>query len=254
MVESLSPRQIKSFDKTLESLRGVLPFTYAQWVEESRLTSDYAVVASRSPQAAAGYDIAHRPGVIGQVFRRGRPIFIPHVNTHVLYDLFDPGIEWELTLPLNDGTLAAVLNFEGSGTLDLDKSLWKDLGALLFSQTGLELAGAMPEPGEAWMVKTNLVEISGERPQSVNVALRLGRAAATGGLNVLVAGALDLSHNPAYPSVDESLAAGVPLGGCFRGGGSRLDLLEVAAHTGSDEDSAWWSLADGRYDFVLRAS
>jgi hypothetical protein len=244
-------------DEALDGLRKILPFAYAQWVVESPLTRDYDVVASRCPAGTESYDVAHRPGVIGQVFRRGRAIFLPRARAHPLYDLYDPRVEWELALPLREGdNLAAVLNLEGGGRLELDLLLWERLGQSLLARTGLALPAAPPEPGEAWMVHTTRVEIYDEAaPSAAEAALRLGRAAARAGLSLLVAGELGLPDSATYPSVASALAAGLPLGGCFRGGTPRLDFLETGALTAPrGEDLPWWPLADGRYDFVLLAS
>lgn len=250
------PVRTERIEEALDGLREVLPLAYAQWVVESPLTWDYTVVASRAPAGAACYDVAHRPGVIGQVFRRNRPIFLPRAGAHPLYDLYDPAVEWELAVPLRqEEDLAAVLNLEGGGNLNLDRPLWEHLGQLLLARTGLALPAALPEPGEAWMVQTTRVGVSDEAaPWAAEAALRLGRAAAGGGLSLLVAGGLGLPVSATYPSVDAAQAAGLPLGGCFRGGGPGLDLLETGALTGARrEDLPWWPLADGRYDFVLLA-
>lgn len=237
------------FDRLSEAL----PFSYAQWVVESPPVWDYQVMVSRSPTGANCYDIAHRPGVIGQVFRRERPIFIPDARTHPLYDVYDSLVKWELALPLIDnGALVGVLNLEGGGNLELGGTLWQQLRNSLFSEVGLQLSEAAPKPGEAWMVKTTCVGIPGTTEPAADTALRLGRAAAEGGLSVLVAGDLNLPASSVYPTVEEALAADVPLGGCFRGGGRRLDLLQVGVPGAlSAEVTSWWSLADGRYDFVL---
>jgi hypothetical protein len=239
----------------LGQLSEVLPLTYAQWVIESPAVWDYRVMVSRSPAGADCYDIAHRSGVIGQVFRRERPIFIPDARTHPLYDVYDPLVEWELALPLRDkGALVSVLNLEGGGNLEISGVLWQQLRKILFSETGLQLSEGVPKPGEAWMVKTTCVRISGTTEPAADAALRLGRAAAGGGLSVLIAGALNLPASSIYPTIEEALATDVSLGGCFRGGGRRLDLLQVGVSGAlRAEETPWWSLADGRYDFVLLA-
>jgi GAF domain-containing protein len=244
--------QVDRIDSALDRLRDALPFSYAQWIVESPETRDYQVVISRCPAGSECYDIAHRPGVIGQVFRRERAIFLPNAQAHPLYDVFDPFVKWELAVPLvEEGKLAVVLNFEGGGNLELDGTLWQHLREALSSETGLQLTMTIPQPGEAWMVKTTYVEIPGTVETAIDAALRLGRAAADGGLSILVAGALDLPSSSIYPTVEEALATGVPLGGCFRGGGSRLDLLPSKSTATRSKDFPWWSLAEGRYDFVI---
>jgi hypothetical protein len=249
----LSGEREERFEPVLDVLRTLLPYDYAQWVTESSATWDYIVVASRFPAGGDCYNIAHRPGVIGQVFRRKRPIFIPDVQAHPLYDIYDPSVEWEITVPLMDrGNLVAVLNLEGGGRVTLDDALWKHLGEVISSKANLQFPEATPAANEAWMVKTTRVGISGTiEPTAADSALRLGRAAADGGMSVLVAGPLNLPRSPTYPTVEEALAAGLPLGGCFRGGGHRLDLLVETSGNARVEETPWWSLADGRYDFVL---
>jgi len=240
----------------LDLLSSLLPYSYAQWVTESSSTWDYTVVASRFPSGGDCYEIAHRPGVIGQVFRRERSIFIANAQTHPLYDVFDPSVKWELAVPLlEDGCLAAVLNLEGNGYVELNDARWRSLGDVIYEKTGLQLPDAAPPADEAWMVKTTRVKIAETTELSaVAAALQLGRAVASGGMHVLVAGALDLPKSITYPAVEEALTNGFPLGGCFRGGGLRLDLLQIeASGVAHLADSPWWSLADGRYDFVLVA-
>jgi GAF domain len=252
----VSGEQEEGVESVLDLLLTLVPYDYAQWVTESSATWDYTVVASRFPAGEDCYDIAHRPGVIGQVFRRERPIFISDVQAHPLYDAYDPSVEWELAVPLADGRgLVAVLNLEGGGRIALNDALWSHLGEVIASKTKLQLSEATPAANEAWMVKTTLVGISGTiELTAADSALRLGRAVADGGRSVLVAGPLNLPRSSTYPTVEEALATGLPLGGCFRGGSHRLDLLVETSGIAHVEDALWWSLADGRYDFVIAAS
>ena len=248
----LATKQGELIEEMLDLLSTLLPYCYAQWVIESPCTWDYAVVASRFPAGADCYEVAHRPGVIGQVFRRERAIFIPDVKDHPLYDTYDPFVEWELAVPLVDGgSLVAVLNLEGSGRIALDDVLWRRLGEVIYSRSKLQFPDTIPTANEAWMVKTTRVEISEKiKSTAIDSVLLLGQAAAKGGVSVLAAGPFNLPRSPTYPSVEEALVTGFPLGGCFRGGGHRLDLVETSGST-RPEDSLWWSFADGRYDFVL---
>ncbi len=244
---------IRPCEAMFDMLGAALAFDYVQWIEESQDTWDYKIMASRCPVGRESYDIAHRTGVIGQVFRRERPIFIPSARAHPIYDVYDPIVKWELAIPLLDGlSVAGVLNFEGSGDLELEPFLWRSLGTIASLKIGLQFPEAMPEPGEAWVVNTSRVVVSESGQPASDAALRLGRAAASGGVSVLVAGVLDLPSSPTYPTVESALRKKLPIGGCFRGGGHRLDLLVVGDRKGKRTDeSAWWGLAEGRYDYVL---
>jgi hypothetical protein len=246
----ISHRRSRQLEAALDSIRDAIPCEYAQWVVESPATWDYVVVGARFPPGGECYEICHRPGVIGQVFRRKRAIFIPNVEGHPLYDLYDPAITWEMALPLfsREG-LAAVLNLEGQGDQPLDEAIWKNLQDLLASETGWRTEGEAPLPGEAWMTKTATV------PVPMGAVLALGRAAAAGGAFILIAGPLDLEPSTVYPTLEEALERGEPLGACVGGGGPGLDYLKTDSPAMSNgEHPPWWSFIDGRYDFVLLAT
>jgi len=231
-----------------------MAYDYAQWVLEEPQSWDYKVAASRFPPGQSCYEVAHRPGVIGQVFRRRHPIFLQGARLHPLYDPYDASIEWELALPLFEADeLACVLNLEGSGDFELREFLWQELRQVLSSDTGWYLPESIPKAGETWMTRTTRADIRGEDEFSaMEAALILGRAAAAGGACVIVVGALDLPASSIYPTVSEALSSGAPLSGCVRGGDRRLDLLPVEAGEGATFESAnWWDVADGRYDFAI---
>src|SRR6185436_7821856 len=160
MSSLISLAALENLEIALSRVAGFFPLRYAQWVVQSPETWDYLVVASRFPLDGSCYDIAHRPGVIGQVFRRERPIFLAAAQEHALYDPFDPSVEWELAVPLFDGErVAAVLNMEGTNSLSLDSGLWRNFADLLLSTTGWLLPEAAPRDGEVWMVRSEHLRI-----------------------------------------------------------------------------------------------
>src|SRR6266487_4290682 len=91
---------LEALGACLEHIEAVLSYRYAQWLVEDPLTWDYRVVAARIPAGGEGYSIAHRTGVIGQVFRTGRAIVVPDTRSHPLYDPFDTRIDWEVAIPV----------------------------------------------------------------------------------------------------------------------------------------------------------
>jgi hypothetical protein len=169
-----------------------------------------------------------------------------------LYDPFDASVEWELAVPLFDGErITAVLNLEGTGSFSLDGSIWRKFAEVLFSTTGWCLPMTVPRAGEAWMVRSEHVQIlSKGRPEAAEALARLGGPAANEGSCVVIVGDLELPVSHVYPTLEQAIAAGLPLGGCVRGGGSKLDLLPTGS-AASAESTAWWTIVDGRYDLVL---
>jgi len=248
----MSAAAMENLEMALERAAGFFPLRYAQWVIQSPKTWDYLVIASRFPLDGSCYEIAHRPGVIGQVFRRQRPIFLAAAQEHALYDSFDPFVEWELAVPLFDGDrVAAVLNMEGTDSISLDGRLWGNFADILLSATGWLLPEAAPRDGEVWMVRTEYVQILSKGGSEAEALVRLGGFAANGGACVVIVGDLGLPESHVYPTLGQAVAAGYPLEGCVRGGGPRLDFLPTGpANTGR---RVWWGIAEGRYDIVLHA-
>lgn len=249
-----SIKDLDCLERRLDQVRRIIDYDYAQWVLEEPQSWDYKVAASRFPPGQSCYEVAHRPGVIGQVFRKRRSIFLQDAPFHPLYDPYDGSIEWELALPFFDAEeLAGVLNLEGGGDFELSEILWQKLREILSAETGWYLQEAIPIPNEAWMNRTARVDIRGKDELSATeAALNLGRAAAAGGACVIVVGALGLPASSVYPTVLEAFAAGNPLSGCVRGGDRRLDLLPVEAEEKTIfESTDWWNVIDGRYDFAI---
>src|SRR5688572_13480429 len=112
--------------RCLTLLQAVVPHQYGQWVTEDADNHDYRVVESIIPEGTEGYDVAHRTGIIGQVFRIEKLIWAPDVNSHPLYDPFDDAIDWELTFPVFlDGNLQAIVNLEGGGSIEFGANTWE---------------------------------------------------------------------------------------------------------------------------------
>ena len=128
---------LRALNRCLQRLSDVLPFVHGQWLIEDPNTWDYRVIAYRVPTGHPQYDTAHRTGVIGQVFRTEKSIVVLDVRNHVLYDPFDEEVGWELALPTRqDDRLTAVLNLEGSGSLELQPTTWHDVAQAIEAETG----------------------------------------------------------------------------------------------------------------------
>jgi hypothetical protein len=97
--------------QSLIDLRASVPYLYAQWLYEDPNSLEYRVAVSAGEES---YEIAHRSGIIGQVFRTGATMFVSNVCVHPLYDTYDSRITWEWAGMFGavDGT-RLVLNLEG---------------------------------------------------------------------------------------------------------------------------------------------
>jgi len=244
----------------LDALREYWPCRYAQWVEEDPRTRDFSVVASRSPEGAQSYEVAHRTGVIGQVFRRRRPIWLPDARTHPLYDLYDPEVRWELTVPCWRGLdLIGVLNLEGDASVELSAGeqgsrSWVSLVELIEEEMSCEVRSEELRAGESWFVTSTRATVPCQDGRSgVMAALDLGRFLAQAGRCGVVVGSLPVPARRGMPTLAEARREDVPRGGCFRGFERGLDLLPTGFSSGEEEVGwkDWWPLVDGRYDFVL---
>jgi hypothetical protein len=250
------PVTAAALEAALDAVGEILPCRTAQGLVEASPDLDYVVAAWRGPRGGENFQVAHRTGVIGQVFRRWRPVFLPDAQRHPLYDPFDPEVRWELALPLvHRGRLAAVLNFEGSESLELAGAVWAQLASAVLAATGRRLPAAPPPPGEGWLAATHYLRVSRTRKsQAAASALRLARAAADGGAWVLFVGTVELPASPMYPAIEEAAAAGLSIGACVRGMCPRLDALPLSlADRGKAPSAAWRRMACGRYDFALHA-
>lgn len=241
----------------LGHLDAILPSRYAQWLVEDAITWDYRVAAERIPPGTVGYAIAHRTGVVGQVFRTRRAIFVPDTRSHPLYDPFDTGVDWELAIPVcQKRNLVAVLNLEGSGVLGLEANQWQAIAQLVLTATGWSIEESLPDPAEGGLVDTRLATfraLLGPTGDAGRI-LKIGRRLARRGRTVLVIGVLPEVARPNSLTVSEAEARGVPLAECFYGMGPGRDILQLGSPPDgmrAFERLGGWALVEGRYEFVL---
>ena len=79
----------KQYHDCLLQLKTVIRYSYGQWLIEDPDNHDYKVVVSVTTENEPGYSIAHRTGIIGQVFRTKQSILASDLSNHPLYDPFD---------------------------------------------------------------------------------------------------------------------------------------------------------------------
>lgn len=237
----------------LTRLREFIPFTYAQWVVEDADDHDYRVVASVLPEGEAGYEVAHRTGVIGQVFRTANAIAVPNTRNHPLYDPFDGGIAWELCFPIFRGAeLKAVLNFEGVGAFPAAD--WEQVCRLVRETTSLAPATSGPLAGGPCLVETRRFEVrtGGDAARPADL-VELARAVARGGRSTLLIGHYPELLRGRGPTTVEAVKEGLGVSYCYFGVEPRLDLLATGPATEftSENQMGWWDNCRGRYAFVL---
>lgn len=222
--------------RVLEAAGSLLGHAYAQWVIEDPRSFAYRVAAERLPEGRQGYATAHRLGVIGQVFRSARAIFVADTRAHPLYDPYDPEMAWELALPVSTRAGVAVLNFEGPPPAPALDALWERLARAVRDAVDGELPPAPPGAGEAALKATAWV----------SVAAPSDAFAAAAGLARLAAGArcwaLIVAPAPHAPSdgIEDALTGVAPC----------LDRLE-APSLARPLPEAWRARLQGRYDYVV---
>jgi hypothetical protein len=230
-------------EAVFDAVSDVLPFRYAQWLVEDPQTRDYRVAAARFPEGASCYDVAHRTGVIGQVFRLRRPLLVEAARAHPLYDPYDPAVEWELTIPLFLGVnLQAVLNLEGEGRPVLSPERWEALRARVAAEAHREIPPKLPRAGDEWKLETEWFEVRQLPGRAGRVSSLAGAAARSGAWTLWVGS----------PSSDRCRVA--PLAERIRGYSERLDVL-VPPETppGAQELEELQKLVEGRYQLVIVA-
>lgn len=249
---------LRVLNRCLQRLSGVLPFVHSQWLIEDPKTWDYEVIVHRVPEGHPQYRIAHRTGVIGQVFRTDRPIVVPDVRNHILYDPFDEEVGWELALPARqDEMLTAVLNLEGSGHLELQPTTWHELAEAIIAETGWQVPEAPPERSDPGVVATRFEDVSASNADTFDQVIDYARAMANRGTTVLlVTDRPHLAYARSHPTVGQAIDQGSPLAECVYGIGRGLDFLALGSTTREDgilKPHHWRDIVDGRYENVLSA-
>lgn len=240
----------------LASLREIVPCQYTQWVVEDPETHDYRVVASILPEGEAGYDIAHRTGVIGQVFRTEQSMAVTDTRNHPLYDPFDGSIDWELCFPVFvEGRMTGVINLEGKGALAISAGVWDRVRQTVHETTQCQPPLSPPDVDNPQLIQSRRIMIrsdSGSDCQSD--VIELGRALARGGASTLLVGHYPDLLGGRGPTMAEASQQALGLSYCFFGVEKRLDLLAtgpMAQESLLEHDADWWSTCKGRYAFVL---
>lgn len=235
-------------NRVLEQLETLLPYAHAQFLAEDAVIRDYRVIAERIPGGGTGYAIAHRTGVIGQVFRRQRAVFVPVTGSHPLYDPYDATVDWEIAIPLfREDAFAGVLNVEGCGTLALLPDDWNRISRLVAAETGLAIPSSPPDAQAGVLVQTERLLFAGECE-----LVERARQLADGGKSVLVIGALPEFARPGHPTLCDVEQGRIPLAECILGVDLNIDALILNGDgLRAFASLGGWSLVDGRYEFVL---
>jgi hypothetical protein len=241
--------------RCFKQLHLLVPYVYAQWLVEDEITHDYRVVASVNPPGSLSYDTAHRTGIIGQVFRLQKPLFVPDVRAHALYDPFDDSIDWELCFPVfHDGRMSAVVNLEGNGFLHLSAELWVDVCKVVESTIGLKPPTVLPEEDSSCLIETQpiLIRTPNNSSESLDI-VKMAKAVARGGQTVLLVGHYPDLLGGRSPTMAQAITQGLSASYCFFGVEQRLDLLATGPMIEEMLESGleWWSNCRGRYALVL---
>ncbi|MBV9157815.1 MAG: GAF domain-containing protein [Acidobacteriaceae bacterium] len=243
-------------ERCLHELTTALPFRYCQWLIENPDYFGYEVIASVLPDGETGYAVAHRTGVIGQVFRQKQPIFLADARKHTLYDVYDHTILWELCLPVFAGAeLCGVINFEGTKRVDVNEQLWSTIDTIVYKNTNYCLPRNVPIPNAAHFVDTIQLAVPANGRQNQRASMTaVGHALAAGGASTLLVGRFP--ELLAGRSPDMAQAAEQKLGPsyCCFGVAANLDLLATGSFTEQDildNQMNWRDISNGRYSFVL---
>ncbi len=233
-------------------LQGVFPYRYGQWVIEDSENHDYRVISSLVLKGEAGYDVAHRTGVIGQVFRVEMPILVADAGNHPLYDPFDHAIDWELCFPVfMDGKTKAVINLEGTGKLEMSPEIWRRICDIIHESTQCLPPPSVPEVDRSYLVRTRRIAVRGAECDEV---VEIARAIACGGESTLLVGDYPHLLNGRTPNMPEASQQGLSASYCYFGVERRLDLLATGSLSSAEvlgNRMDWWNTSKGRYAYVL---
>jgi hypothetical protein len=224
-------------------------------VVEDPVDHDYNVAASIVPAGEEGYATAHRTGIIGQVFRLEKAILAPDVASHPLYDAFDLSIQWELCFPLfRDGQIAAVVNLEGTGTLEGGQEVWNRIVEAVGETTSYTVPSTPPLAVGDCLIHTRRIAIRpGDSTCSRVDVVALARTLAQAGESTLLVGPFPDLPRKRAPNIEDAQAQGLSVSYCYVGLERRLDLLDTGSLTPdpSADPTGWWRTSNGRYGFVV---
>jgi hypothetical protein len=242
--------------RCLTRLKTIVPFQYGQWLVEDPESHDYQVVASIIPEGEEGYDVAHRTGVIGQVFRSEKTILVPDTRNHRLYDPFDNTIDWELAFPVFvDEGMKGVINLEGAGSVDIGDEVWRRVCKAVQQTTKCRAHSRAPLADSWWLVNTRRVVIRADQDADHRSDIvELARAIARGGVSTLLVGHFPDLLRGRGPTLAEANQQSLGVSYCYFGVERRLDLLATGPLTQRslfENEMDWWESCSGRYAFVL---
>jgi hypothetical protein len=241
--------------KSLREIRGNLPYLYAQWLIEYQ-NGDYRVVAAEGADGNESFDVAHRTGVIGQIFRTESPIWIGDVKGHPLYDPFDERVTWEIALPaFTPSGKVAVLNLEGSGKLGEVKRTWRRIADVVQRETGFCVSQKPPAIGKIEWWETRYIGVTfGDSRKRSALLLDLVNALAARGEWVVIIGNVPTPKRSDYPTFAEATARGVAATACIRPLCARVDALATGNLKSQERAKCLRScrkLVEGRYQWAV---
>jgi hypothetical protein len=236
-------------------LQAVIPYRYGQWLVEDPANHDYRVVTSIIPDDAEGYDLAHRTGVIGQVFRMEKSIIVPDVRNHPLYDPFDETIDWELCFPVfADGRMQAVINLEGAGAVEMRGEDWERIRQVVEEMTTCRPSSSAPLADSHCLIETKRIVIRANHDGQQSDIVEMAKAIASAGESTLLVGHYPELLGGRRPNMAEASQQGLGVSYCYFGVERNLDLLATGPMTQEiilKNIPDWWSNCKGRYAFVL---
>ncbi len=210
-------------------------------------------MAQLLPPDSQGYEVAHRTGVIGQVFRRRQTLFVADGPKNRLYDTFDPAVVWELAVPLfQAGRLIGVLNLEGDEAPDLDQHQWEVWSSVVKRITHLDPPVERPEAENNHWVRTRILRFQ-PSSQIIN-ELELARAATAGGADILMVGNVPHLDDGRFPNLKATLEQQLAPAESVRGLEPGIDLLPTGDLPAAEAALHWEPFTRGRYHFVFQTN
>jgi hypothetical protein len=225
-----------SWRQSLLDLRTVAPYLFAQWLYEDPLTLEYRVGVEAGQDSFA---VAHRTGIIGQVFRTGAPVLLRDVRSHPLYDPFDSSIAWECAIPFTalDGT-RLVVNFEGKDDCPAGAVILVKLPQV-FQQLPLrDFPASIPEQTQ---------HLCADRQALLAACEALARA----GQRVAAIGFFADLAPADHLTYQEALQKERPLAECLFPYRPGVDLFLLSEFPVQDLTPVWRLLGNGRYHVLL---